>query len=62
MKLLYFNPVGSIGGAEMCLLDLMASTARSRPDWRLAVLLGGDGPLRGAVEALGIRCLVEPMP
>jgi glycosyltransferase involved in cell wall biosynthesis len=62
MNLVYFNPVGSIGGAEMCLLDLLGSTIRARPDWRLAVILGDDGPLRGAVEALGVRCLVEPMP
>jgi glycosyltransferase involved in cell wall biosynthesis len=62
MNLLYFNPVGSIGGAEMCLLDLLGSTTRARPDWRLAVVLGDDGPLRGAVEALGVRCLVEQMP
>jgi glycosyltransferase involved in cell wall biosynthesis len=62
MNLLYFNPVGSIGGAEMCLLDLLASTIRARPDWRVAVVLGDDGPLREAVDALGVRCLVEPMP
>jgi len=62
MKLLYFNPVGSIGGAEMCLLDLLASTTRARPGWQVGVVLGDDGPLRAAVEALGVRCLVEPMP
>ncbi len=62
MNLVYFNPVGSIGGAEMCLLDLLGSTIRAKPDWRLAVVLGDDGPLRNAVEALGVRCLVERMP
>jgi glycosyltransferase involved in cell wall biosynthesis len=62
MNLLYFNPVGSIGGAEMCLLDLLASTTRARPGWRLSVILGDDGPLRPAVEGLGVRCLVESMP
>ena len=62
MNVLYFNPAGSIGGAEMCLLDLLASTIRAKPSWRLAVILGDDGPLRLAVERLGVRCLVEPMP
>jgi glycosyltransferase involved in cell wall biosynthesis len=62
MKFLYFNPVGSIGGAEMCLLDLLASTRGARPGWGLVVVLGDDGPLKGAVEALGVRCVVEPMP
>ena len=62
MNILYCNPVGAIGGAEMCLLDLLASTRRARPNWGLSVILGDDGPLRGAVEALGVRCSVEPMP
>jgi glycosyltransferase involved in cell wall biosynthesis len=62
MNLLYYNPVGSIGGAEMCLLDLLGSTSRARPDWRLTVVLGDDGPLRPVVEGLGVRCVVEPLP
>ncbi len=62
MNLLYYNPVGSIGGAEMCLLDLLASTGRARPGWGRSVVLGDDGPLRKAVEGLGVRCLVEPLP
>jgi len=62
MDILHFSPVGTIGGAEMCLLDLLAASARDRPDWRPSVILGDDGPLRLAVESLGVRCLVAPMP
>ena len=62
MNLLYYNPVGTIGGAEMCLLDLLRAVVRARPDWRPTVVLGDDGPLRAAVEGAGVRCLVEPMP
>src|SRR4051794_25019921 len=46
----------------MCLLDLLASLGAARPGWRLGVLLGGDGPLRPAVEALGVATTVFPLP
>lgn len=62
MKIVYFNPTGVVGGAEMCLLDVLASLRTARPDWSLRVLLGDDGPLRPAVEALGVDCEVQPLP
>ena len=62
MKIAYLNPVGSIGGAEMCLLDVLSSLRSARPEARPFVLLGDDGPLRGEVEALGIPCDVVPFP
>ena len=62
MKIAYLNPGGTIGGAEMVLLDVLAALRAARPDVRPLVLLGDDGPLRGAVEALGIVCDVVPMP
>lgn len=46
----------------MCLLDLLASLRRSRPDWSLRVFLGDEGPLRGAVTDLGVGCEVLPLP
>lgn len=62
MKILFFNPTGVLGGAERNLLDVLASLRAAQPGWRLGVLLGDDGPLRGAVEALGIGCTVLPLP
>jgi glycosyltransferase involved in cell wall biosynthesis len=62
LKIAYINPVGTIGGAEMCLLDVLAMIRAARPEWRLSVLLGDDGPLRAAVEALGVGCAVLPLP
>lgn len=62
MKVLYFSPVGTIGGAEMCLLDLLAALERDRPDIRPTVVLGDDGPLRSAIEALGLPVAVATMP
>ena len=43
MKILYLSTTGALGGAEMCLLDVMASLRRSRPDWRLAMIVGEIG-------------------
>lgn len=62
MKILFFNPTGVLGGAERNLLDVLASLQAARPDWRLRVLLAGEGPLREAVEALGIDCAVLSLP
>src|SRR5262249_14480208 len=62
LRLLYLNPTGVVGGAEMCLLDVLAALRESRPGWSARVLLGDDGPLRPAVEALGVPCDVLPLP
>jgi glycosyltransferase involved in cell wall biosynthesis len=52
---------GEIGGAEMCLLDVVSSLRTNRPDWRVKVLLGADGPLRSELEAADAACEVLPM-
>ena len=62
MKILYLSPTGTLGGAELCLLDVMAALRRSRPDWPLGLIAGEDGPLRREAEALGVPCRVLPMP
>ena len=62
MRIVYLNATGTLGGAELCLLDLLATLRPARPDWDLRVLLCDDGPLRPALEALGIDCDVLPMP
>ena len=62
MKIAYLNPGGTIGGAEMVLLDVLSALRRARPEARALVLLGDDGPLRAAAEAEGAACHVLPMP
>jgi glycosyltransferase involved in cell wall biosynthesis len=62
MKILFFNPTGVLGGAERNLLDVLTSLRAARPDWRLGLLLGDEGPLRGAAEALGVACGSLPLP
>jgi len=62
LRLLFLNPTGVVGGAEACLLDVLAGLRADRPGWPLRVLLGDDGPLREAVESLGVDCEVLEMP
>lgn len=62
MKILYLNTTGVLGGAELCLLDVLASLREARPDWRPRVVLGEAGPLGEAVAALGVPCEVVPLP
>ena len=61
-KVVYFNPTGTLGGAELCLLDVVAGVRAGRPEWSIKVLLADDGPVRSALERLGIDCDVLPIP
>jgi len=62
VKLVFFNPFGALGGAEMCLLDVLVSLRSARPGWRFRVILGDDGPLRTALEDLEVPCRLLPLP
>ena len=62
MKIVYLNTTGTLGGAELCLLDIVASLKHARPDWDLCAILGEDGPLRREIEVLGASCHVLPLP
>jgi glycosyltransferase involved in cell wall biosynthesis len=62
VKVVYLNPTGILGGAELCLLDILATVGDALPDWSPTLILGDDGPLRAAVEGLGVPCEVLPMP
>jgi len=62
MRVVYLNPVGEIGGAELSLLDLMASVAEAIPDVERHLIVAGDGPLIAKAEALGVTVHVLPLP
>jgi glycosyltransferase involved in cell wall biosynthesis len=62
MKILYLNPTGLFGGAERTLLDVLASVKIAEPDWTLALVTGGDGPLVERARALGIATTVLALP
>jgi glycosyltransferase involved in cell wall biosynthesis len=51
-----------MGGAEMSLLDMLASMRDAKPDWTLGLITGGDGPLTSNASRLGVLTTVLPFP
>lgn len=62
MRIAYLNPSGQLGGAEACLLDMVAVVRSSRPEWLVSAILGESGPLQRELEALGTKVEVLPFP
>jgi glycosyltransferase involved in cell wall biosynthesis len=62
MRIAYLNPSGQLGGAEACLLDMVAVLREARPDWQLVAILGADGPLRQRLCSQGAMVKVIPFP
>ena len=59
---MYLNPCGQLGGAEVSLLDLLASVRVAEPVWDLHLVIGEDGPLVEKAQSLGVQVLVAPFP
>ncbi|MEI7686880.1 MAG: glycosyltransferase family 4 protein [Planctomycetota bacterium] len=51
-----------LGGAERCLLDLMASLRQTVPDIEIHLVTGAEGPLLAQAEEFGAQTTVLPMP
>lgn len=62
MRILFLSPVGVIGGAERCLLDMVASLRACAPEVEIAVLAGTEGPLVDRAAELGAQPIALPMP
>lgn len=62
MRIMYLNPSGQLGGAELSLLDLLSSLRASAPDWPLGLIVGGAGPLAARAADLGVEVVVLPFP
>ena len=62
MKILFLNPVGTLGGAERSLLELISIIRKARPDWQIDVLLGDEGPLELAASELGVHVCLKKFP
>jgi len=62
MRIVFFNPIGEIGGAERVLLLLLAELGKIDPSLERGLILGGDGPLRTEAERLGVPTEIVPMP
>ena len=62
MKVVYLNPSGQLGGAEISLLDLLASLRNAKPDWSLSLIVPERGPLVARASALGVETEILPFP
>ena len=62
MKIVYFNPNGTIGGAERVLLDLLRAVAEACPDWKLQLITGAEGELAAVAREIGIEVRVLAFP
>ena len=62
MRVVYVNPVGLLGGAELSLLDLMAAVGDARPGLQRHLILGTEGPMAQRARDFGIEVHSLPMP
>lgn len=62
MRVVYLNPCGQMGGAEICLIDMLVSIRSAEPDWHLCVVVGEDGPIVQEAKAAGVSVIVAPFP
>jgi glycosyltransferase involved in cell wall biosynthesis len=62
MRIVYLNPSGRMGGAEVALLANLASLRRAQPVWELRLIASEDGTLAEKARALGVATRVLPFP
>lgn len=62
MRVVYLNPSGQMGGAEMSLMDLLVSMRAAEPHWQFWVVIGEDGPLVRQAQAAGAQVILAPFP
>ncbi len=61
-RIVFLNPSGQLGGAEACLLDMLAVLRESRPDWQTLLISAAPGRLTERAQALGAQVKVLPFP
>ena len=62
MRIVYLNPVATLGGAERALLEVMAAVRETKASAELHLIVGAEGPLIQQAEKMGVRVSVLPMP
>jgi len=62
MNIVYLNPIGEIGGAEIALLHLLSALRTIEPQWNLTLVAGAEGPLVSRAKALGVATKVIALP
>jgi glycosyltransferase involved in cell wall biosynthesis len=61
-RILFLNPVGSIGGAEQVLLYALRAVRGEFPEVECRLLITDDGPLVAEAEKLGVPTTILPLP
>ena len=62
MRVAYLSVSDQLGGSEIVLLEILKGLRRQRPEWKLHLVLPGRGPLLARAEAIGVDCVIVPMP
>jgi glycosyltransferase involved in cell wall biosynthesis len=62
MRLAYLSASSGLGGAERCLVDLLAVVGQLEPFWRLHLIVPSEGLLAGAARTHGVDVTVLPLP
>ncbi len=61
MRIAFLSPSAQLGGAERCLVDLVASIRRAGPHLPMLVVAASEGPLLERLRAIGVETRVLPM-
>ena len=62
MRIVFLNPIAQLGGAEVALLDMLASLRQAEPSWELHLIASDDGALVERARGLGVSTIVLPFP
>jgi glycosyltransferase involved in cell wall biosynthesis len=62
LKIVFLNPSGRLGGAEVALLDLLSSIKDAESSWHLHLIVSEDGELAARAAALGVTSTLLPFP
>jgi glycosyltransferase involved in cell wall biosynthesis len=62
MRLLFLSPSGNLGGAELCLLDLISVLRSIEPSWDLGLIAAQPGPLLEDAKGMNLWTAEVPFP
>jgi len=62
LKVTFLNPAGRLGGAEIALLDVLASLRNAHPSWELSLIVAASGPVRERAASLGVNTKILEFP
>jgi glycosyltransferase involved in cell wall biosynthesis len=62
MRIQFLSSSGQLGGAEVCLLDMLASLRQAYPDWDLGLVVPQRGLVSEKAKQLGVTTEVLPFP